>query len=389
MKQIYLDYAATTPVDDTVLEAMLPLFKDNFGNASSFHHAGQAAKITVEESRERIAQLIGAEPSEIVFTSGGTESDNTAIKGTLAASGNKNEIVSSDIEHHAVLHPVEMSKLLGYKTIFAAPGSNGVITAEAVERCITDKTALVSIMHVNNEIGTINRIKEIAAVCRERNIPFHTDAVQSLGKLPVNVKEMGINFLSASAHKIYGPKGVGFLYIKKGTPWLPWQTGGSQENRRRGGTHNVPGIAGFARALQLANEKMTANTQHYTNLRRLLLSELDRRGISYKINGAAAGNTSDYVPHILNLSVAGKNGQRPDGELLLFNLDLAGICVSKGSACTSGSVEPSHVLAGIGVPEEEAAASLRISFGQQTTEDEIRYFASELEKILQRILAAA
>tara|TARA_R110002124_G_scaffold46903_1_gene140211 strand:- start:10338 stop:11498 length:1161 start_codon:yes stop_codon:yes gene_type:complete len=386
MKTVYFDNAATTPLDERVLETMLPFMKNDFGNANSAHHLGQKAKVAVEDARELVASVIGAEPSEVIFTSGGTESDNAAIKGVLALAGDKNEIVSSELEHPAVLLPVEMSKMNGFKNLFAEPIQCGTITADAIKDKISDKTALVSIMHVNNEIGCINHIKEIAEVCKEHQIPFHTDAVQSLGKIPANVKDLGIDLMSGSGHKIYGPKGVGIMYVRNGTRWMPWMTGGSQERRRRGGTLNVPGVVGFAKALELMVTEMEANTNHYKKLRSLLLSEMDSKiDVKYTING----NPETGVSHILNLSFSNTDGQYIDGEMLLLNLDIDGICVSNGSACTSGAVEPSHVLAGIGLNDNLAKSSIRVSFGKNNTEEDALYFVEKLNSILTRMFATA
>lgn len=386
MKTIYFDNAATTPIDERVLETMLPYMKSHFGNANSAHHLGQQSKVAIEDAREYVASVIGAEPSEIIFTSGGTESDNAAIKGVLALCGDKNEIVSSELEHHAVLHPVEMSKMHGFKNLFAKPIDCGTITADAVRQKISDKTAIVSIMHVNNEIGCVNHIKEIAEICKEHAIPFHSDAVQSLGKIPVNVNELGIDLMSGSGHKIYGPKGIGIMYVRNGTRWLPWMTGGSQERRRRGGTLNVPGIVGFAKALELSINEMEENTAHYKKLRSLLLSKLDEKlSVNYTING----NPDTGVAHILNLSFSNSDGKFIDGEMLLLNLDIEGICVSNGSACTSGAVEPSHVLAGIGLDNSVAKSSIRVSFGKSNTEEEVLYFVDKLDKVLNRMFTTA
>ncbi len=386
MKTVYFDNAATTPIDERVLDAMLPYMKTDFGNANSAHHLGQKAKVAVEDAREFVASVIGAEPSEVIFTSGGTESDNAAIKGVLALAGDKDEIVSSELEHHAVLHPVEMSKMKGFKNVFAEPIECGTITADSVAEKISEKTALVSIMHVNNEIGCINHIKEIADVCKEKNIPFHSDAVQSLGKIPVDVNDLGIDLMSGSGHKIYGPKGIGIMYVRNGTRWLPWMTGGSQERRRRGGTLNVPGIVGFAKALELAVKEMDENTKHYKKLRSLLLSQMDEKlDLEYSING----NPETGVSHILNLSFSNGDGKLIDGEMLLLNLDIDGICISNGSACTSGAVEPSHVLAGIGLEENLAKSSIRVSFGKKNTEEDVTYFVDKLKAVLNRMFATA
>lgn len=386
MRTVYFDHAATTPLDERVLEAMMPYLRENYGNANSTHHLGQKSKVVVEDAREKIAELIGAEPSEIIFTSGGTESDNAVIKGVLAISGNKNEVVSSEIEHHAVLHTLDLAKMQGVKTVYSQPDSNGRVTPEAVEAAITENTALVTLMHVNNEIGTINPLKEIAEVCKSKGVPFHSDTVQSLGKLPFNVNDTGVDFLSGSAHKIYGPKGIGIMYVRNGARWIPWMQGGSQERRRRGGTLNVPGIVGFAKALEIAISEMDENNRHFEHLRQLLLQKLDSsENFKYFVNGPK----EEYVPHILNLSFCDDEGKHIDGEMLLLNLDIEGICVSNGSACTSGAVEPSHVLSGIGMEDGLAKSSIRISFGKQNTEDDVHYFAEKLETVLKRMFALA
>ncbi len=383
MKTLYLDHAATTPLDERILEAMLPFMTENFGNANSAHHLGQKAKVVVEDAREKVAHLINAEPSEVIFTSGGTESDNAVIKGVLAVAGDKKEVITSHLEHHAVLHPIEMSKMKGFKPVFVGTEDCGRISARNVEEVITDQTALVSLMHVNNEIGCINDIKEIAELCRAKNIPFHSDTVQSLGKIPVDVKELGLDFLSGSAHKIYGPKGIGIMYVRNGARWIPWMTGGSQERRRRGGTINVPGVVGFAKALELAVEEMKENTAKFRHLRTTLLSAMDEKltSCSYHVNG---GN-ENKVPHIINLSFSDADGHGIDGEMLLLNLDIEGICVSNGSACTSGAVEPSHVLMGLGVEEAAAKSSIRVSFGKKNTEEDVLFFVEKLDAVLKRM----
>ncbi len=383
MKTLYLDHAATTPLDERVLEAMLPYLKENYGNANSAHHLGQQAKVVVEDAREKVAQLINAEPSEVIFTSGGTESDNAVIKGVLAVSGTKKEVITSHLEHHAVLHPIEMSKMTGFKPVFVKSEECGRISARNVNEVISDQTALVSLMHVNNEIGCINEVKEIAQLCSGNNIPFHSDTVQSLGKIPIDVKELGLDFLSGSAHKIYGPKGIGIMYVKNGSRWIPWMTGGSQERRRRGGTINVPGVVGFAKALELAVSEMEENTAKFNHLRNTLLYSLDEKltSCSYSVNG---GN-KNKVPHIINLSFTDDQGHGVDGEMLLLNLDIEGICVSNGSACTSGAVEPSHVLMGLGVEETAAKSSIRVSFGKKNTVEDVHYFVEKLDAVLSRM----
>lgn len=386
MRTVYLDHAATTPLDERVLEAMLPYLKDNYGNANSPHHLGQKSKVVVEDAREKVAALVGAEPSEIIFTSGGTESDNAVINGVLAISGDKKEVITSEIEHHAVLHTVELAKMKGFTPVFASPNTEGVVTADAVKEVINEKTALVSLMQVNNEIGSINPLKEIAAVCHEYGVPLHSDTVQSLGKIPLNVKELDVDFLSGSAHKIYGPKGTGIMYVRNGSNWIPWMTGGSQERRRRGGTLNVPGIVGFAKALELSVNEMEANQKHYQKLRDLLLKELkDKLEVEFQVNGPQ----NDGVPHILNLSFKDDQQKVIDGEMLLLNLDIEGICVSNGSACTSGAVEPSHVLDGIGMEAGLANSSIRVSFGKQNSEEDVHYFVDKLNTVLKRMFAVA
>ncbi len=386
MDSIYFDHAATTPLDERVLEAMLPYFKSEFGNASSTHQKGQAAKVALENSREIIAELINAEPSEIIFTSGGTESNNAIIKGVLEVSGGKNEILTSPLEHHAVLHTVELTKRTGGHPLYLDTNPDGSFTAEQVKKFLTDKTALVSLMHVNNEIGSINPVGEIADVCREMGVPFHTDAVQSVGKIPLDVKELGVDFLSISGHKLYGPKGIGVMYIRNGAPWIPFISGGSQERRRRGGTSNIPAIVGLAKAMELSIAEMDDLRSLYIKLRKKLFEKLDKNLSSrYQVNGPISGG----VPHIINLGFQTDEGGGLDGEMLLLNLDIEGICVSNGSACTSGAVEPSHVLSGIGIDKKIANASIRVSFGKSNTFEEIDYFVKKLEKVLTRMLTTA
>jgi len=385
MDTIYFDHAATTPVDKRVLETMTPYFTEHYGNANSPHQLGNDAKVAIEEARETIAEIIGAEPAEIIFTSGGTESDNTAIKGVVNATG-KTEIITSPLEHHAVLHTAEALKRQGVKPVYVEPDSKGIIHPKQVEKVITKDTALVSLMHVNNEIGSINPVKEISEVCREHNIPFHSDTVQSIGKIPVDVDELGLDFLSMSGHKIYGPKGIGVLYMRHATPWLPWMHGGSQERRRRGGTLNVPGIVGLAKALEIAVKEMDDHRNHFIELRKKLFTGLeDRLGDRYQING----DVEDGVPHIINLSFTDSAGKGIDGEMLILNLDVEGICVSNGSACTSGAMEPSHVLSGIGLQDEIANSSLRISLGKDNTLEQIDYFLEKLEVIIERMMSTA
>lgn len=385
MDTVYFDHAATTPMDERVLEAMTPYFTEHYGNANSPHGLGNNAKVAVEEARENIAEMIGAEPAEIIFTSGGTESDNCAIKGVVNATG-KSQVITSPLEHHAVLHTAEALKLQSAKPVYLEPNSKGIIAADKVEEAINENTAMVSLMHVNNEIGSINPLKEISQVCKERNIPFHSDTVQSVGKIPVDVDELGLDFLSISGHKIYGPKGIGVVYMRHATPWVPWMHGGSQERRRRGGTLNVPGIIGLEKAMELAQKEMDDHRKHFIQLRKQLIAGLDKTfGDRYHING----DTENGVPHIINISFLDPNGNGIDGEMLILNLDVENICVSNGSACTSGAMEPSHVLSGIGLEDEIANSSIRISLGKQNTLEEIDYFLEKIEVVVERMMSTA
>ena len=385
MDSIYFDHAATTPIDDRVLEAMMPFLKENYGNANSAHQLGRTSKVAIEDARENVAKLLNAEPSEIIFTSGGTESDNAIIKGVIAGTGKK-EILTSPIEHHAVLHPAEALENEGVPITYLQPNEEGIISAEQVADAITEKTALVSLMHVNNEIGSINPVKEIAEVCREKDVTFHSDTVQSIGKIPVDVKDIGFDALSISAHKIYGPKGIGVLYVKNGTPWEPWLQGGSQERKRRGGTSNVPGIAGLSKAMEIAIDELEENAIHFQSLREYAIQQLQEKfGERFYINGPRTGG----APHILNVAFLSPEKKGLDGEMLLLNLDIEGVCVSNGSACTSGAMEPSHVLSGIGLNQDQSNSSIRISFGKQNTREEITYLTEKLEGILDRMLAMA
>lgn len=382
MRTVYFDHAATTPLDERVFQTMKPYFTEHYGNANSPHQLGNNAKVAVEEARESIAGIIGAEPAEIIFTSGGTESDNAAIKGALEATGKK-EVITSPLEHHAVLHTVESSKKNGVKPVYLKAGKDGTIYPEQVEEAIHEQTALVSLMHVNNEIGTVNPIDEISEICKKYEVPFHSDAVQSMGKLPVNVDELGVDFLSMSGHKIYGPKGIGVLYMRHATPWMPWMHGGSQERRRRGGTLNVPGIVGLAKALELSVERMERDQTNFKKLRKRFVNGLEEKFPgTYQING----DSENGVPHIVNISFTDRNGGGLDGEMLLLNLDVEGICVSNGSACTSGAMDPSHVLNGIGLDTPIANSSIRVSMGKDNTIEDIDYLLEKLELVVNRMM---
>jgi cysteine desulfurase len=378
---IYLDNAATTQIDPRVLEAMIPYFNTYYGNANSIHAIGRQVTVAVEEARERIAAIIHADPAEIIFTSGGTESDNAAIKGVLSAT-EKKHIITSGLEHHAVLHPIQHARKLGVQASYVNVIASGCVKTEYVANALREDTALVSLMHVNNEIGSINPITEIASVCHEHGVLFHTDAVQSVGKYPIDVKAMDMDLLSASAHKFYGPKGIGFLYMKAGTPCTPWMEGGSQERKRRGGTLNVPGIIGMAKALELAVSEMDANRIHIESLKDTLVSGIKERfGSRVAFNGCM--ESGSY--YIVNISFPMDDEKSLDGEMLLLNLDVEGICVSNGSACTSGAIEPSHVLLALGLVTPTAKSSLRLSLGKNNTAEEIQYTLEKLEMVVDRM----
>ena len=377
MKRIYLDNAATTPTDSRVLNAMLPYFTDGYGNPSSLHAFGQEAKHAVEEARNIIAGFIGANPEEIIFTSGGTESNNFTIKGIAYARRDKgNHIITSKIEHHAVLEPLHFLEKQGFEVTYLPVDEYGLVDPDDVEKAITERTILISLMHANNEIGTIQPISEIGKLARRREIYFHTDAVQTFGHLPINVDELNVDLLSASGHKLYGPKGVGILYVRKGVRISPFMHGGDQEQGRRATTHNVPGIVGFGKAVQLAKEEMGREIEQLTFLRDTLIKGiLDGIELS-RLNG----HPKQRLPNNVNVSIS-----YVEGESMLLNLDMEGIACSTGSACTSSSLEPSHVLAAIGIPRELAHGSLRFSLGRQTSEDDIGYVLSVLPGIVVKL----
>ncbi len=381
-RQIYLDNAATTAVDPRVLESMLPYFTEDFGNANSPHGLGRRVHVAVEEAREKIAYLIGAEPSEVIFTSGGTESNNAIIKGVLKASA-KRHIITSRVEHHAVLHPIQYGHKDGIRATYLDVKPLGNVTADKVRDALTEDTVLVTLMHGNNEIGSINPISDISAICREKGVLLHSDTVQTAGKIPVHVDQLGVDFLSISAHKIYGPKGVGLMYVRSGSDWKPWMEGGSQERRRRGGTLNVPGIIGLAKAMELAHAEMNLNQQHISSLKQRLVY-----GLKERFSGLVAfnGDVENGLYNIVNISFPLDGERSLDGEMLLLNLDVDGICCSNGSACTSGAVEASHVLMALGLVTPTAKSSLRFSIGKHNTSDDIDYTLDRLEIIVQRML---
>ena len=379
MKQIYLDYAATTPTHPDVLQAMLPYFSDIFGNPSAIYSYGQKAKGAIEEARSKVAELISARDEEIVFTSGGTEADNFAIKGIAHASESRgNHIITSSIEHHAVLETCKFLEKKGFLVTYLPVNEYGLFSVDDVSNAITDKTVLISIMYANNEIGTIEPIAEIGKLAREAGISFHTDAVQAAGHIPVDVNELGVDLLSMSAHKLYGPKGVGALYIRKGTKLVPFMHGGGQEKKRRASTENVPGIVGFGKAAELSRQEMHEETQRLTHLRNMLITRLMNEIDHVHLNG----HPQKRLPNNVNISV-----DFVEGESMLLNLDLEGICASTGSSCSSSSLEASHVLLATGLPHEQAHGSLRFTLGKWTSEDDIDRVLEVLPKIISRLRA--
>lgn len=376
---IYLDHSATTPVDAAVIEAMLPYFGQTFGNASSIHTFGQEAKVALEDARRQVAKLIAAEPGEIVFTAGGTEADNWAIKGAAYfGAENKKHIVTSGVEHHAVLYSCKYLEKLGYEVTYVGVDEYGTVRPESVLAAIREDTRLISVMHANNELGTINPIGEIGATARERGILFHTDAVQSFGKIPINVKEMNVDLLSVSGHKIYGPKGIGALYIRKGLQIEKFLHGGRHERDRRAGTENVPAAVGFGKAAGLCEKRMEKDQAHLRRLGEKLYSAVSENIADVHLNG----HPERRVPGIVNLSFRGV-----PSEAMLMGLDLKGIAVSNGSACTSGSVEPSHVLQALRLPKNLADSAIRFSLGRENSEAEVEYTVTALQEIVERLRA--
>jgi len=372
--KIYLDHAATTAVDKEVIKAMLPYFDDKFGNASSLHQFGQEAKEALEKSRETVAKLINADPREIIFTSGGTESDNWAIKKIAFTNEDKgNHIITSRIEHHAVLESCEFLGKNGFKVTYLPVDRYGRVNPEDVKKAITKSTVLVTIMHANNEIGTIEPIEEIGKICKEKGVYFHTDAVQTVGKVPIDVKKMNVDLLSCSSHKLYGPKGVGFLYVKKGTKIAPMIHGGGHEFCLRSGTENIAGIAGFAKACELAQKNMEKWNSHEKKLRDKLVKGVLERIPESWLNGhpekRLEGNANFCFKCI-------------EGESLILHLDDKGVAASTGSACSTKELKPSHVLTAIGLSPVDAHGSLRLTLGKDSTEKEIDYVLGVLPGIV-------
>lgn len=377
MKRIYMDYAATTPVRKEVLDEMLPFFSENFGNQSSLHSFGQEAKYAVEASREKVASAIGATPDEIVFTSGGTESDNFAVKGVAYARQDKGRhIITSAIEHHAILEPCRFLEKKGFEITCIPVDSKGIVDPADVLKAIKKETIFISVMHGNNEIGTIQPIKEIGAIARERGIIFHSDAVQTLGRVPLNVDTMNLDLISVSGHKVYGPKGVGFIYIRKGTRLTPFMHGGEQERGRRASTHNVPGIVGLGKAAEFAMIDLDKETIRITALRDKMI-----RGILDNIEHCRLnGHPEKRLSNNIHISI-----DYVEGESLLLYLDMEGIACSTGSACSSASLEPSHVLSAIGISADTAYGALRFTLGRQTTEEDVNFVINTLPGIVKKL----
>lgn len=372
---IYLDNAGTTRVDDSVVKAMLPYFTEEYGNASSLHYVGQSAKEKLEQARAEIAQCISAKPNEIYFTSGGSESDNWALTSVakFGAMKGKKHIISSEIEHHAILHTLKKLKKDGYDITYLPVDGNGFISLDDLKNAIRPDTCLVTVMFANNEIGTIEPIKEIGAICREKGVIFHTDAVQAVGHVKVDVNEMNIDMLSISAHKFHGPKGVGALYCKKGVPLFPLIEGGTQESNKRAGTENLASIVGFSTALKLAVNELDATSRHEVYLRDKLID-----GLSEIPHSILNGDRNQRLPNNVNMCFEGI-----EGESLLLLLADKGICASSGSACTSGSLDPSHVLLAIGRPHEVAHGSLRLTLSKYNTEEEIDTVIREVKDVVE------
>ena len=379
MRKVYLDNAATTALSPKVLEKMMPYLTDIYGNASSPHSFGQTARICVEHAREQVARAINADPSEIVFTGCGTESDNTVLFGVAERYAKKGDhIITTNVEHHAILHSCAALEKKGIKVTYLPVDKDGLVTPEQVRDAITDKTILVSVMFANNEVGTIMPIPEIAAVCHEKGVLFHTDAVQAAGHIPIDVKAMGIDMLSISGHKFHGPKGVGVLYERKGIRLPSYIIGGEQEKGRRAGTENVAGIVGLGEALELAVTNMSETSARMTRMRDRLIEGIEATIPEVKLNG----HRTKRLPNNVNFSI-----KYIEGESILLMLDMAGIAASSGSACTSGSLDPSHVLLALGLTHEVAHGSVRMTLGDDTTDEDIDYVLETLPKVAHRLRA--
>ncbi|SHJ57896.1 cysteine desulfurase [Clostridium cavendishii DSM 21758] len=376
-KVVYMDYAATTFVKPEVLEEMIPYYTEKFGNPSSFYAVSRETKMAIDKARGNVAKTLNCDLNEIYFTGGGSEADNWAIKGIAYAHRNKgNHIITSKIEHHAVLHTCQYLEKQGFEVTYLDVDSEGFINIDDLKNAITDRTILVSIMFANNEIGTIQPIKEIGAICKEKKIFFHTDAVQAIGNVKIDVKEMNIDLLSLAGHKIYAPKGVGALYIRKGIRIDNLIHGGSQERARRAGTENIPGIVGLGKAIEIANNNLESHAEKMTFLRDKLIDGLLK--VPYtRLNGPKGDKR---LPGNVNVCF-----EFIEGESILLSLDFEGVCASSGSACTSGSLDPSHVLLAIGLPHEIAHGSLRLTLGENSTEEEVDYVLEVIPPIIKRL----
>lgn len=376
-KFIYMDHAATTAVKQEVLEAMLPYFTEKYGNASSIYSLGRESKKAIEDARDRVAAALGAQSKEIFFTGSGTEADNWAIKGVAYANKSKgNHIITTAIEHHAILHTCQYLESDGFEVTYLPVDENGLVSPEQVRNAIKPNTILITIMFANNEIGTIQPIAEIGKIAKEKKVYFHTDAVQAIGNVPINVEEMNIDLLSLSAHKFYGPKGIGALYIRKGTKIVSFLHGGAQERGRRASTENVAAIVGLGKAIEIASKNIEEYNQKLISLRDRTIKEITAKIPFVKLNG----DRYKRLPGNVNFSF-----EFIEGESLLLMLDMKGIAASSGSACTSGSLDPSHVLLAIGLPHEIAHGSLRLTFGEENTQQDIDYLMEVLPVIVQRL----
>lgn len=377
MENVYFDNAATTKLDEEVLKEMMPYLTTEYGNASSIYKLGRNTKKAIEEAREKIAKAINAKPEEIYFTSGGSEADNTAIRGIAYAHKKRgNHIITSVIEHPAVLETCKQLEKEGFEVTYVGVDENGIIKLDELKKSIKDTTILISVMFANNEIGTIEPIEEIGKIAKEHNIYFHTDSVQAVGSIKIDVKEMNIDSLSMSAHKFYGPKGIGALYVKKGVNFQKFMNGGHQERNKRAGTENVASIVGMGKAIEIAYRDLEKHANKVRELRDYYVQEVQKRIPYIKING----DMEKRLPGNSNISF-----KFIEGEGILLNLDLKGICASSGSACTSGSLDPSHVLLAIGLPHEIAHGSLRVTIGKYNTKEEVDYLLNNLEEIIQKL----
>ena len=379
MKNIYMDHNATTPVHPEVVEAMLPYYTEDYGNASSVHAFGRKARGAMEEAREKVSKLIGAQPREVIFTSGGTESDNAAIAGIAFENSRKGKhIITSLVEHHAVMNTCKHLETHGFRVSYLGVDRYGMIDPDDVRKAIADDTALITIMYANNEIGAVEPLQEIGKIAKEKGILLHTDAVQAVGKIPVNVDELGVDLMSMSAHKLYGPKGIGVLYMRRGTRMEPLIRGGHHERNRRAGTSNVPSMVGFGKAAEIAISDMEEEGKRLWKL-----TEKLKAGLQAELEYVYANShPTERLPNTMNLSF-----DFLEGESIVLNLDMKGVAVSTGSACTSGSLEPSHVLMALGLPPATAQGAIRFSLGRANTEADVDYVVAELPPIIKRLRA--